>query len=71
VRAAQEEKEKPKPKKVDSDTLRLQEELTEKIGAKVTINHQQNGKGKLVINYLSLDELEGIMRRIVGSGLNL
>ena len=65
VRAIQEEKEKTQPNKVDSDTLRLQEELTEKIGAKVTINHQQNGKGKLVINYVSLDELEGIIRRIV------
>ena len=65
VSAIQEEKEKTQPNKVDPDTLRLQEELTEKIGAKVTINHQQNGKGKLVINYVSLDELEGIIRRIV------
>lgn len=64
VRAALEEKEKPKIKKIDSDTLRLQEELTAKIGAKVAINHQQNGKGKLVINYMSLEELEGIIKRI-------
>jgi ParB family transcriptional regulator, chromosome partitioning protein len=64
VRAAQEDKDKPKPHKVDADTLRLQQELTEKVGAKVTISHQQNGRGKLVINYVSLDELEGIIRRI-------
>ena len=64
VRAAQEEKEIPKTKIIDSDTLRLQEELTAKIGAKVAINHQQNGKGKLVISYLSLDELEGIIKHI-------
>jgi len=50
--------------KQDSDTLRLQDELTEKTGAKVTINHQQNGKGKLVFNYTSLEELEGIIARI-------
>ncbi|MCK4840935.1 MAG: ParB/RepB/Spo0J family partition protein [Methylococcales bacterium] len=48
----------------DTDTLRLQEELTEKVGAKVVINHQKNGKGKLVFNYASLEELEGIIARI-------
>jgi len=48
----------------DADTLRLQTELSEKTGAKVIINHQQNGKGKLVFNYTSLEELEGIISRI-------
>ncbi len=48
----------------DNDTLRLQEDLTERTGAKVTINHQNNGKGKLVFNYTSLEELEGIISRI-------
>ena len=48
----------------DADTLRLQMELSEKTGAKVIINHQQNGKGKLVFNYTSLEELEGIISRI-------
>ncbi len=48
----------------DHDTLRLQEQLTEKTGAKVTINHQKNGKGKLIFNYTSLEELEGIINRI-------
>jgi len=52
------------PKALDADTLRLQAELTEKTGAKVIINHQQNGKGKLVFNYTSLEELEGIISRI-------
>ncbi len=51
-------------KRQDRDTLRLQEELTEKIGAKVVINHQQNGRGKLILNYTSLEELEGIIERI-------
>lgn len=51
-------------KTIDSDTLRLQEQLTEKTGAKVTINHQQNGKGKLTFSYASLEELEGIIDRI-------
>ncbi|NOR68425.1 MAG: ParB/RepB/Spo0J family partition protein [Methylomarinum sp.] len=48
----------------DTDTLRLQEDLTEKTGAKVTINHQNSGKGKLVFSYTSLEELEGIINRI-------
>ena len=51
-------------KKVDPDTLRLQRELSEKTGAKVEINHQGNGKGKLVFSYTSLEELEGIIRKI-------
>lgn len=50
--------------KQDSDTLRLQDQLTEKTGARVTINHQQNGNGKLIFNYTSLEELEGIIDRI-------
>jgi len=52
------------PKKQDTDTLRLQEQLTEKTGAKVVINHQKSGKGKLVFSYTSLEELEGIIGRI-------
>lgn len=54
----------PTPKQQDTDTLRLQAQLTEKTGAKVIINHQKNGKGKLVFNYTSLEELEGIINRI-------
>jgi ParB family chromosome partitioning protein len=55
---------KPVIKQVDTDTLRLQQQLSEKIGAKVTINHQQNGKGKLIFDYASLEELDGIIERI-------
>ncbi|MBM4207624.1 MAG: ParB/RepB/Spo0J family partition protein [Gammaproteobacteria bacterium] len=52
-----------KNKEVDSDTLRLQNELTAKIGAKVQIDHKNNGTGKLIINYRSLDELDGILEQ--------
>lgn len=51
-------------KKIDPDTFRLQQELGAKTGAKVEISHQQNGKGKLVIHYSSLEELDGIVRKI-------
>ncbi len=57
------EKKADRPSK-DPDTLKLQEELSTKTGAKVEINHQHNGKGKLVFNYSSLEELEGIISKI-------
>ncbi len=50
-----------KIKTIDKDTLRLQESLTASLGAKVVIDHKENGSGKLVIAYTSLDELEGII----------
>ena len=64
VRELHEEKPTASAKKMDPDTLRLQRELSEKTGAKVEINHQENGKGKLVFTYTSLEELEGIIRKI-------
>ncbi len=53
-----------KPKETDHDTLRLQEDLTAKLGAKVVIEHKENGGGKLVIAYSSLEELDGIIDQI-------
>jgi len=55
---------KPNQPQQDTDTLRLQNQLTEQTGSKVIINHQKSGKGKLVFNYTSLEELEGIIARI-------
>ncbi len=52
------------PARVDPDVLRLQNELAEKLGARVTIMHSLKGKGKLVIQYNSLDELEGVLAHI-------
>lgn len=52
-----------KPKQ-DTDILKLEQELTEKLCSTVTIQHKKNGKGKLVINYHSVDELDGILSRI-------
>jgi len=46
------------------DTLLLQTDLAEKLGAKVKISHNTSGKGKLQIQYNSLDELEGILAHI-------
>ena len=43
---------------------RLQDELSEKLGAVVQIQHAANGKGKVVVSYHSLDELDGILAHI-------
>jgi len=48
----------------DPDTIRLQNELSERIGAKVIISHQRSGKGRLIIDYSSLEELDGLLHRI-------
>lgn len=48
----------------DPNTVHLQEKLSAKLGAKVQLQHSAKGKGKLVINYNSLDELDGILDHI-------
>lgn len=48
--------------KVDSDTRSLENKLSTRLGQKVNIQHSAKGKGKLVINYNSLDELDGVLR---------
>ncbi|WP_455366125.1 ParB/RepB/Spo0J family partition protein [Kaarinaea lacus] len=56
---------KPKATKtVDPNIQRLQDELAEKLGAKVALQHANSGKGKLVVHYNSLDELDGILAHI-------
>ncbi|MEN9432869.1 MAG: hypothetical protein RLZZ422_458 [Pseudomonadota bacterium] len=49
--------------KPDVNIRALQDSLAETLGAKVSINHTKRGKGKLVIEYNSLDELDGILGR--------
>ena len=49
---------------VDPDIYRLERELADKLGAKVAFQHTAGGKGKLVVSYNSLDELEGILAHI-------
>jgi ParB family transcriptional regulator, chromosome partitioning protein len=48
----------------DPNTRKLESDLSEKLGAKVQVQHSPSGKGKLVINYNSLDELDGILEHI-------
>ncbi|MCS5563765.1 MAG: ParB/RepB/Spo0J family partition protein [Oleiphilaceae bacterium] len=49
---------------IDPNIRALQDDLAERLGARVSIAHGQRGKGKLVIEYSSLDELDGILGHI-------
>jgi ParB family transcriptional regulator, chromosome partitioning protein len=51
-------------KPVDPDIHRLETEIADKLGAKVAFQHLASGKGKLIVSYNSLDELEGILAHI-------
>jgi len=55
---------KKRPGEVDPNSRALQDDLAERLGARVSIDHGQRGKGKLVIAYSSLDELDGILAHI-------
>ncbi len=48
----------------DPNITRLEQDLSEKLATRVAIQHARNGRGKLVIVYHSLDELDGILERI-------
>jgi ParB family chromosome partitioning protein len=52
------------PAAVDPDIRRLETEIADKLGAKVAFQHAASGKGKLIVSYNSLDELEGILAHI-------
>ncbi|RLA31608.1 MAG: chromosome partitioning protein ParB [Gammaproteobacteria bacterium] len=55
---------KPAATAQNADIRRLEIELSEKLGAKVRVDHTSKGTGKLIINYNSLDELDGILKHI-------
>ena len=50
--------------RADPNTRKLEGELSEKLGARVQVQHSTSGKGKVVISYHTLDELEGILEHI-------
>lgn len=54
----------PAHRRVDPDTRHLQENLSEKLCTKVTLQHNARGKGKMTITYNSADELEGILENM-------
>ena len=55
---------KHKKAKPSRDIVRLQEKVADQLGAKVEIQHGTKGTGKLVIEYKTLDQLDGILARM-------
>lgn len=49
---------------LDPDIRSLQDELSERLGAEVLVEHTAKGKGRLILKYASLDQLDGILARI-------
>ena len=52
------------PETGDPDVRRFADELGERLGARVQVLQGGGGKGRLVIHYASLDQLDGILERI-------
>jgi len=55
---------KPRNPRRDPDLVRLEQTLSDRVGAPVQVQSGAKGKGKLVISYSSLDELDGILEHI-------
>jgi len=60
---AHQEKPRP-PRHKDPNIARLEADLSEKLGAEVSVHYDGQGKGALTISYNSLDELDGILAHI-------
>ena len=54
----------PKPATRDPDVARLENDLGDRLGAKVRIAHKAKGAGSITIHYASLEALDGILERI-------
>jgi ParB family transcriptional regulator, chromosome partitioning protein len=50
--------------RADPNIRKLESDLSEKLGAKVQVQHSSGGKGKLIISYHTLEELDGIIEHI-------
>lgn len=64
VRRLQAESGAKKVERIDPDIRQLQDTLSEKLGTQVMIQHTAKGKGKLILKYGSLDQLDGILAHI-------
>ena len=57
-------KQKQTQRKRDPNTIKLEKEISEALGAKVGISHNKKGAGKLIVNFKNLDQLQGILDKI-------
>jgi ParB family chromosome partitioning protein len=54
------------PVRADPNIRKLESELTDKLGARVRLQHGSSGKGRVLIDYTTLDELDGILEHLRG-----
>ncbi len=52
------------PRAVDRDVARLQEDLAQKLGTAVKIKQKSQGRGALIVEYGSLDQLDGLIEKL-------
>ena len=50
----------------DPDISRMEHKLADRLGARISIQHSQNGSGRMQIRYTNLDEFEGIIEKLLG-----
>lgn len=60
---------KPSGGKKDADTRALERDLASMLGLEVEIEHSKKGAGVVTLHYLSLDQLDDICRRLMGSSV--
>jgi ParB family chromosome partitioning protein len=71
VKRAVEPKRRPSAEKTDPDVERLEEELSETMGAQVRIQSGRGGSGTVVIRFHSLDQLEGLVAMLKSQNATL
>ena len=59
------EKKSQSSKQVDPDIARLEQKISDRLGANVTIQYSPNGSGRLQIRYNNLEEFEGIVEKLL------
>lgn len=64
AKSPQKKKAAANTKRADADTRRLESNLAQQLGQPVQVRHTSKGKGRLVISYSSLDELDGLLGRL-------
>jgi len=50
--------------RADPDTRRLEEDLSEALATRVSVKARRGGRGSLVVDYASLEQLDGLVSRL-------
>lgn len=66
VRRLKRPKPEPGAARRDPNVAALERELTERFGSRVTVQAGARGRGKLVVHYATLDQLDGILQKLRG-----